>query len=89
MREIDPKQLHSMEVQARDMAASIDRAIGNVPGAKKTHGFMLMIFSFDGPEATYVSNAYRTDMRKMLKELLDRWDKGEQMPTTDGITDGG
>ena len=88
MREIDRKQLAGMEATARDIAKSIDGAI-NRGSAKKTHGFMLMIFSFKGPESTYISSANRADMKKMLKELLDRWEKGEQMPTTDGITDGG
>ena len=45
--------------------------------AKRVHfGFALLMFSFDGPELTYVSNAERKDMLKALKEFIARNEAG-------------
>jgi len=35
-------------------------------------GFALMIFSFDGPEFTWISNAQRADMVKAMQEFISR-----------------
>jgi len=45
----------------------------------KGWGFSLQLFTFGGPGfITYISNAKREDMKKALKELLDKWDREEQ-----------
>jgi hypothetical protein len=58
-----------------------------VTGAKidERYGFALLIFGFDTPELTYVSNAEREDMRKMLRELLDRWERNDWSEYVGGI----
>ena len=35
-------------------------------------GFALMLFSFDGPEFTWISNAQRADMVKTMQEFIRR-----------------
>lgn len=40
-------------------------------------GFCFMVFSFEGPEFTYISNAERESMIKMLEEVAAKMRKGE------------
>jgi hypothetical protein len=72
---IDPKELAMMEFEARGIANVLERAI-NKDGVRRK-GFMLALFSFQGSELTYISNADRGDMINLLKELLTRWGAGE------------
>jgi hypothetical protein len=73
-RNVDPKRLHDMEARAREVARLLDTAIHK--GSTVKTGFMLLLFDFDGPEATYISNAVRDDMVKALRELLDHFAAG-------------
>ena len=55
-------------------AREIGNLIGNAcerPGKKKL-GFALMLFSFDGPEFTWISNADRESMIKTMQEFIAR-----------------
>lgn len=73
MREMDGDELRSMEAAGRDIAASLQRAFERfrAKGGEKW-GFALMIFSFDGPEFTWISNAQRADMVKTMQEFITR-----------------
>lgn len=73
MREMDGDKLRSMEAAGRDIAAALGRAFekfGQKNGEK--WGFALMIFSFEGPEFTWISNAQRADMVKTMQEFISR-----------------
>ena len=74
MRDIDPKVLHNIEEQARDLGRTIDRGLQERLGQRV--GFAVLIFSFDGPELTWLSNAARPDMLKVLRELVARFEAG-------------
>lgn len=43
-------------------------------------GFALLVFRFDGKEATYGSNAQRPDMIKALRETADRLEQRMDKP---------
>ena len=73
MREMDGDKLRSMEAAGRDIAAALGRAFekfGQMNDEK--WGFALMIFSFNGPEFTWISNAQRADMVKTMQEFISR-----------------
>lgn len=72
MRPIDPEFMRQLEHQARKLGDLINEALGNRPGQQKKVGFALMVFSFDGPEYTWLSNANRGDMVKALQEFIRR-----------------
>jgi hypothetical protein len=78
-KKVDPAKMRFIEAKARE--------VGTVTGAKidERYGFALLIFGFDTPELTYVSNAEREDMRKMLRELLDRWERNDWSEYVGGI----
>jgi hypothetical protein len=64
-----------MEAAGRDIAATLERAFTKFKQANKDDehwGFALFIFSFDGPEFTWISNAQRADMVKAMQEFIDR-----------------
>lgn len=69
MRPIDPNEMRRLEAVAREVGDAIGRAIER-QGTQT--GFALMIFSFDGPEFTWVSNARREDMVKTMQEFIAR-----------------
>lgn len=73
MREMDGDKLRGMEAAGRDIAKSLQIAFERF-GAKSGEkwGFALMIFSFDGPEFTWISNAQRADMVKTMQEFIAR-----------------
>jgi hypothetical protein len=78
MRDMDGKRMRAMEATAENIGHLLGKAIETShPGA----GFALMIFSFEGPEFTYISNAQREDMLKMLEEFIGRMRKGESDQT--------
>jgi hypothetical protein len=79
-KKVDPAKMRFIEAKAREVGKLIDLAIHQtVTGAKTAdhYGFALLIFGFDTPELTYVSNAEREDMRRMLREPLDRWERND------------
>jgi hypothetical protein len=71
MREIDPNLMRQMEATCREIGTLIARAVHEYHGLKK-QGFALFLFSFEGPEMTYMSNASRADMLKAMKEFIDK-----------------
>jgi len=64
------------------LAKGVDKALNGEAG-KKTNGFLLMVFPFDGFDgrANYISNANRDDVIVLLKEQLARF---EGMPDQKG-----
>jgi hypothetical protein len=50
------------------------RGIADVIGAQmpKGWGFALLFFEFNGRESSWISNAKRSDMVKMLREMADK-----------------
>lgn len=68
---IDPFIMRRIEHEARELGKRIARDL-NPDTAKNKVGFMLMIFSFDGPELTYLSNARREDVVKTMQEFIRR-----------------
>lgn len=88
MSDVDPEKLRYLESSARRIAKSLDGAINqSVTGGevKKKYGFALLLFSFDGPELTWIANAERADMIRALKELLARWEVGDMTDFPGGI----
>lgn len=74
MRPVDPQRLHNLETTAREIARLLDGCIQRSMHVRC--GFAFLLFSFEGPEMTWVSNADRVDMVKALRELLARWEAG-------------
>jgi hypothetical protein len=73
MREMDGDKIRSMEAAGRSVAESLGRAFERFQdGSGEKWGFALMIFSFDGPEFTWISNAQRADMVKAMQEFISR-----------------
>jgi len=72
MRDIEPELLASME----DTARHIGGVIGTACRERGGFGFALMLFSFHGPEATWISNANRADMVKVLWEFISKLQQG-------------
>lgn len=74
---VNPKRLHDLEDQARTIGRLIDQAIQSTsPPGRREFGFALLLFSFQGPEATWISNAERESMVQALKELIQRFEEG-------------
>jgi hypothetical protein len=73
-REMDPEKMRSMEACGRDIAGALGRAFKKFgdKGGDGKWGFALMIFSFDGPEFTWISNAQRADMVKAMQEFITK-----------------
>lgn len=68
---IDSEFMRNIEHLCREMGRDIDRTL-NPNGHPKKIGFALLIFGFEGPEMTYVSNAQRGDMVKCMQEFITR-----------------
>jgi hypothetical protein len=83
MREIEAKKLRHLEGKAREIAKLLDAAVNK--GRDEKSGFCLFLFSFEGPEFTYVSNAQREDMIKLLEEILARWKVGDMNDYPGGV----
>ena len=83
MREIDPSQLRYLESKAREIAKLLDKAVNK--GQPRRYGFTLLLYSFEGPELTYISNSNRDDMIKTMKELLARWEARDMSDFPGGI----
>lgn len=85
---IDPAKLRYLESRAREIARSLDGALNQsrkLTGAPKQYGFALLLFSFEGEELTWISNAERDDMIRLLEELLERWRRGDMTDFPGGI----
>lgn len=74
MREVDGDQMRYLEGMAREIGGLLGGAIKR---SGTRYGFCLMLFSFEGPEFTYVSNSNREDTIRMLEEFIARAKKGE------------
>lgn len=88
MKDIDPAKLRYLEAKAREIGKLIDDAINeSITGGQsnKKFGFALLLFSFDGSELTWISNAEREDMTKALEELLSNWKRGKMTDFPGGI----
>ena len=60
------------------MARNIGQMIGDaINRAGHKYGFCLFLFSFNGPEMTFISNADRADMVKALEEFIQRQRSGD------------
>ena len=70
MRPVDPELMRRLEAAGKDIAQTLERAIQAWTGGDQRIGFTLMIFSFNGPEFTYISNARRDDMIKTMQEFI-------------------
>jgi len=84
MREMDPDLLRRMEAYGRETARALDKvmeAFRKRSGEK--WGFALFVFSFDGPEFTWISNANRQDMIKSLREFIAKAESGEALGTSE------
>lgn len=85
MKPIDPAKMRFAEAKARKVANIIDAEVnGNLTKGDR-YGFVALVFSFEGPELSYVSNAQRPDMVKALEELLGRWKRREMSDFPGGI----
>lgn len=66
---MDADKMRMIEHMARDAFNTLDESIGGALNRREL-GAALFLFSFIGQELTYVSNAERPDMIKMLHEFL-------------------
>lgn len=71
----DPEKMRRMNHEARELAKILDSGLQGKFGERM--GFTLFVFSFDGSELTYISNANRQDMKKAILEWLHKLDTGE------------
>jgi hypothetical protein len=82
MRELDPEKLREIEAVSREIGRILGSAINDI-GYKGRYGFALMLFSFEGPEFTYISNADRDDMIRVLEEFIAKCKSGGASLTSD------
>jgi hypothetical protein len=64
---IDPERMRRIEGTCREIGELIGFAAKQSLGRV---GFCLILFSFEGPELTYMSNASREDVIRMLEEFI-------------------
>lgn len=62
--------MRAIEHSARSAYNALDAALEGALNRRELGG-ALFLFSFTGPELTYISNAERQDMLKMLREFLE------------------
>lgn len=89
MRELDSTILRNLESQARSLGKTLDHAL-NPPSLAtgkraRKNGFALLLFSFDGPELTWLSNAERDDMIRLLEEMLNKFKVGRMTDFPGGV----
>jgi hypothetical protein len=75
---LDPELMRLMEAIGREMGYAIGSTIDLECGGHR--GFALFIFSFEGPEFTYISNANRQDVIKLCEEFVRKM--RNEAPTT-------
>jgi hypothetical protein len=80
---IRPAVLREMESDARSLAQLLDTGLN--PDGERKAGFGLLIFSFEGSELTWISNAERSDMIRMFEELLAKWKRGDMNDFPGGV----
>jgi len=66
---VDAEKMRHIEARARALAGVLDQATNDAFKNKRL-GFALFIFSFEGAELTYISNAEREMMVKVLAEFI-------------------
>lgn len=64
-------EFRKIEHTCREIGDAIGRAIEK-SGRKGKWGFSLLLFSFQGEEMTYISNANRADMVKAMQEFINK-----------------
>jgi hypothetical protein len=70
-RPVDPEKMRQMEASGREIAKLLQNAMERYQAAGgERWGFALMLFSFDGGEFTWISNANRKDMVKTMMEFI-------------------
>ncbi|MFL5327380.1 MAG: hypothetical protein ACJ8C4_00565 [Gemmataceae bacterium] len=72
----------------QDLLADLERRVAPLLDHIKAStppgtGFAVLLFRFDGDEATYGSNAQRPDMIKFLRECADRIEARMDKPLID------
>lgn len=70
---VNADKMRRMEACSREIATHLQTAFDMWAALGRDNekwGFALFIFSFSGAELTYISNAQRGDMVKMLMEFL-------------------
>jgi hypothetical protein len=73
MPDMDPEKIRQMEHAGRELAAVLERVLKEYfAKGDERWGFALMLFSFEGPEFTWISNAQRADMVKTMQEFIAR-----------------
>lgn len=78
MRDLNPDLLRRMEAYARETGRALEAVTKRFAEASgEQWGFLLLVFSFEGRELTYISNADRADMVKTLRELAHKMESGE------------
>lgn len=89
MREINAAILRNLEAKARSIGRTLDDAINppNPANGKqdRKNGFALLLFSFEGSELTWLSNAEREDMIRLLEEMLLRFKTGRMDDFPHGV----
>ena len=89
MREINAAVLRNLEAKARSLGRTLDDTINpsNPATGKRDrkNGFTLLLFSFEGPELTWISNAEREDMIRLLDEILLKMKAGRLNDFPGGI----
>jgi hypothetical protein len=70
---MDADKIRAMEHAGRELATVLERVLKErfAKGGERW-GFALMLFSFDGPEFSWISNAQRADMVKTMQEFIAR-----------------
>jgi len=92
MRKLNPSTLRKLEAHARSLGRTLDNSL-NPPdpamgGQSRKYGFALLLFSFDGPELTWLSNGEREDMIRLLEEILQKFKVGQMTDFPGGIDAG-
>lgn len=77
---MDMDKMRRMEASARDLGHVLGEALSTIHSGEKM-GFALMLFSFEGPEFTWISNAQRDDMIRALREFIGKYESGEAAQT--------
>lgn len=76
-REIDPEIAKSLEKNARELGNVLDYVINRGNPGERKYGFTLLLYSFEGPEITYLCNSDRPSMIKAMEEILVRLKSGD------------
>lgn len=66
MRDLDPVKQHMLEATSRVLTRTIGFVLQPMAA-----GFALFLFTGDGPELVYSSNADRTGMVRVLQKFID------------------